>query len=221
MSDWSAANLTPVQLLQLLQVSADPVQTQVLNAMPAILRDQLLFPYTSGLAFVEGQRNSGGWSAVDAVYGRPPDSTEQILHPEKYLAHETPVAVEIPVDLAKRLGAGWRVDLQDTWGEFGLREWLSDAGGIAAEQANAAGQGWGGDRLVLVSNGSTMGVAIETVWDTTADAAEFATAARVSLSALDAETALVDAGSTNRVTIFIATNKATIGRLAGALGIAQ
>ena len=40
-----------------------------------------------------------------------PESTEQILHPEKYAADEGPVKVAMPVDLAARLGTGWTVPL--------------------------------------------------------------------------------------------------------------
>ncbi|AWB27374.1 Hvo_1808 family surface protein [Halococcoides cellulosivorans] len=41
-------------------------------------------PYSSGPAFVRHLRETEGWDAVDAVYDDPPDSTEQIIHPEAY-----------------------------------------------------------------------------------------------------------------------------------------
>jgi hypothetical protein len=218
MSDWAQAHFTPVQMLQLLQTSVDPAQNAVLASMPPLLRDQLLFPYTRGLAFVEGLRATGGWAVVDRAYARPPDSTEQIMHPENYIGQEAPTTIEIPGDLGARLGAGWRVDLQDTMGEFGLMEWLTRGGGVSDEVASVAASGWGGDRLVLVSNGSTFGVGVQTMWDSAADASEFAHAAATALQAMPGKMAIVDRGGP--VAFFVASDEATIGRLRTALGLA-
>ena len=74
--------------------------------MPAILRETLLYPYTTGAFFVQAAQMSGGWPAVDDFYDRMPESTEQILHPDKYAAGEAPVEVTLPKDLAKDLGNG-------------------------------------------------------------------------------------------------------------------
>ncbi len=41
-------------------------------------------PYADGFAFVQRQRTAGGWAAVDAALRRPPESTEQLLHADKY-----------------------------------------------------------------------------------------------------------------------------------------
>jgi hypothetical protein len=41
-------------------------------------------PYSDGPAFVRLVRNLGGWDAVNALYENPPESTEQIIHPERY-----------------------------------------------------------------------------------------------------------------------------------------
>ncbi|USZ67064.1 Hvo_1808 family surface protein [Halorussus salilacus] len=41
-------------------------------------------PYSDGPRFVQFVRNVGGWDAVDALYEDPPESTEQVIHPEKY-----------------------------------------------------------------------------------------------------------------------------------------
>jgi hypothetical protein len=207
-----------VQMLQLLQSSVDPKQNAVLASMPPILRDQLLFPYTRGLAFVEGVRATGGWAAVDMAYARPPDSTEQIMHPDKYVAHEAPTRIDIPADLAAGLGAGWRVDMQDTLGEFGLMEWLLRGGGVSDEVATAAAAGWGGDRLVLVSMGSKYGIAVQTTWDSTADAAEFAAAATTALRSM-ADRSILVGPADGRVAFFLASDDSTLGMLRGAFGL--
>jgi hypothetical protein len=220
MSDWAQTALTPLQLLQYLSRADITGQQAILAKMPAALKAQLLFPYTTGLTFVQGLQNKGGWDAVNQAFAAPPDSTEQVLHPEKYAAHEAPVAVSVPADLATRLGDGWTVDMQDTFGEFGLRTWLQTVGGFAPADAVTAADGWGGDRVVLVSHGTDFAIAIQTVWDTPADATAFAEAAATTRGKLSASSALIDPGMTNKVTVFVASNAAAIQRLAGALGLA-
>lgn len=219
MSDWAQQGLTPLQTLQLLQGSTNPAQAAVLASMPPFLKDDLLFPYTSGLAFVEGIQTSGGWPAVDAVYAKPPDSTEQILHSQKYLDHEEPIAVSFPADLASRLGSGWKVSLQDTFGEFLLREWLEIAGGVPASAASDAAAGWGGDRVALVEgpNGA-WGVAIVTQWDTKADADGFQSAATTAAAKLPHSD--VFRPSDTEVPVIVGSDDAIRAHLANVLGFA-
>ena len=52
-------------------------------------------PYSEGPPFVAHLRERGGWDAVDRAYERYPESTSQLIHPERYPDDE-PVAVEIP-----------------------------------------------------------------------------------------------------------------------------
>ncbi len=64
--------------------------------LPPFLTAQLLFPYTAGEQFVARLLavGGGGWDVVDAALRfRPPASTEQVLHPRKYLEVEQPVRV--------------------------------------------------------------------------------------------------------------------------------
>ena len=116
----------------------------------SVLRESLLFPYIQGLGFVQGLQGAGGWQAVDDAFGKPPASSEQILHPEKYASHEAPITVALPKDLAARLGAGWKVPLEDTFGEFQLGIWLRGNTAIGTAGANDAAAGWGGDRVAVV-----------------------------------------------------------------------
>jgi hypothetical protein len=219
MSQWSQAHLTLVETLQLLQDSADPAQNAILNAMPPLLRDELLLPYRSGLSFVASLWATGGWPSVDAAYARPPDSTEQLLHPEKYVAGEAPVQVDIPADVASRLGTGWKAALQDTLGEFVLREWLQVAGGMAETTASDAAAGWGGDRVVLVTGPSgRWGVGVVTTWDTTADADAFGTAAGTAAGKL-IHADVFRPGET-KVAVIVGSDDDIRGRLANVLGFA-
>src|SRR6185369_3555626 len=56
--------------------------------VPPILTDELLFPYTEGLDFILALNKSGGWDAINAAFKKPPTTSEQILHPDKYLSGE-------------------------------------------------------------------------------------------------------------------------------------
>ena len=213
MSQWAQQNLSPLQTLQLLQESADPAQTAILASMPPFLKDELLFPYTSGLTFIEGLWAKGGWPAVDAAYATPPDSTAQILHPEQYLAHQEPVPVTLAADIERRLGAGWSQTYADTLGEFGLREWLTIVGGLQPQAAADAATGWAGDRVaVLEGPGGSWGAVLVTRWTSATDAGAFHDAAATTVaSALPA--AVVAQPSSTTVTVLFASDVATLGRL--------
>ena len=223
MSIWAQQHLTQAQLLQVAGAT-DPASQAVLDRLPAILRETLLFPYTQGLNLSLGAFTSaGGYSGVDALFANPPDSTEQVLHPEKLNPREAPVPVSFPDDLAKRLGDGWCVPLQDTLGELQLRIMLGDAAGVDSATAQAAAAGWGGDRVALIDgpDGAT-GVVLDTRWDTDADAGEYAAALAGIVPKLQAlgRSASILTPEPNRVVLVTASSDDTMGRLANVLGLA-
>jgi hypothetical protein len=224
MTLWQIDNLSQAELIQLLGESLDPAVTGPLERMPAVLRESLMFSYTGGLTFTQGLHSSGGWAAVDAAFAKPPASTEQILHPEKYDNGEAPTIVDLPDDLGARMGAGWSVGLEDTLGEFQLKLWLANAaGGVATDQANAtkAAAGWAGDRVaVLDGPGGATAVVIRSEWDTASDAAEFAAQAELVVPSLSgAGDVLAAAGGTN-VTVVLAPSVDLVSRLKNILAAA-
>jgi hypothetical protein len=102
------------------------------------------------------------------------------------------------------MGDGWTVALEDTWGEFQTRVWLTESG-IPAEEATAAAAGWGGDRLVVMDGpDDAWAVALQTTWDTEAEAVEFRDAAEAAVATLDNEAAVV--GTASDVTILIGSD---------------
>lgn len=203
---WMTSELTAADLGQILADASDPAALAALGRAPAFLRETSFFPYQDGLAFVQRLMATGGEAAVNAAFGAPPDSTEQILHPEKYLTREVPVVVTLPGDLAGRLGSGWTVAAQDTIGELMLRIWL-EQGGVSATIATDAAAGWGGDRLVLLEGPAGADVlAIETTWDSPADAAAFATAAASALTGLHLGGQVVHTPGSSRVSLAIGAN---------------
>ena len=150
---------------------------------PPALTVWLIFPYLQGPTFVHAVRDAGGWAAVDAAYADPPVSTEQVMHPEKYLERDEPVAVSLPE--ATALGEDWSEVDQDTLGELltavvlanlqpgqGFNEFMGTLD--LPTPASQAAAGWGGDRYALWENGEQEVLVWRSVWDTEEDARAFA-----------------------------------------------
>jgi len=140
---------------------------------PRALRESLLFPYEEGSAWATQLYERGGWDMVSQAFTKLPQSSEQIIHADKYFAYEAPQKVILP-DLSSILGPAWKRIDYDVNGEWGcyliLDEFLNDA----AESKQAAA-GWGGDRYALYETGKSgeTFIAQLTAWDTPRDAREF------------------------------------------------
>jgi hypothetical protein len=157
--------------------------TDKIDRAPLAIRDSLIFPYRAGLGFVAALRHHQPWRAVDAAYARPPKSTEQVLHPEKYLADEAPVPVALAAPAAL---PGFTLTHATVWGELGFGLWLRSHG-VADASATEAAAGWGGDRAIVVARPGERTVAravgiARSEWDTEADAIEAAEAAGKALA---------------------------------------
>ena len=217
MTQWAAGNMSQSDLLEVVAAGSDPAVQAVMDRTPKILSDTLTFPYTSGFGFVTAAQTKGGWPGVDALYAKMPASTEQILHADKYAAGEAPIAVTLPSDLASRLGTGWSVPLQDTFGEYQLSIWLRENGVPAADVPPAAA-GWGGDRLAVMEGpDGAWAVVLDTRWDTEKDATEFADAAHTAVEASPYK-AEISTPTAKRVTILIASSDATLQSLDAIFG---
>jgi hypothetical protein len=104
-------------------------------------------------------------------------STEQILHPGRYLARDHPTTIVLG-----EAPPGYRVLLANTLGELGLSIVL--AGHIVEEKAQAAADGWDGDRILLLARGEEPPVLVwYTTFDSAEDAGEFREAAALMLGA--------------------------------------
>lgn len=130
------------------------------------------FPYWEGRRFADTLFQAGGWEAINHAYTNPPRSTEQVLHPERYLErHDAPTGVVVP-DLNLILGEGWTMLLQDTLGEFVVGLYLDET--LLEEMAWQAADGWDGDTFVVWEHEDGRRVLVwRTIWDSTAEAAEF------------------------------------------------
>jgi len=218
---WQIQHLSQAELGDIMASAGNDESLKVLLEMPPILRESLLFPYTLGLGFVQGMQASGGYDAVNAAFADPPASTEQILHPDKYFGHEGPVAVSLPKDLAARLGSGWKVGLEDAFGEFQMQVWLKQNTTVPAATAIDAAAGWGGDRVAVIDGpNGTWAVVLRTSWDTDRDATEFEKAAGPIASKLAAPAALLPGAGGREHWIVIGSDRAVLQNLESVLGLA-
>ena len=145
---------------------------QGLDDVPPIIRETFDFPYVYGLEFVTLLQEEG-WPAVDAAFVDPPQSTEQVLHPEKYLSRDEPQLLALP-PLTDTLGTGWRLLEAETLGEFQTGLYLVQE--VDQETADRASKGWDGDQYAVYAREGTTVLAFATVWDSPADREEFVAA---------------------------------------------
>ena len=173
-------------------MGAMSVATEELDKAPRSVRESLLFPYQEGMNWTRALYKQGGWAEVSKAFTTLPQSTEQILHPDKYFAHEAPVKVLLP-DITSLLNSGskksevrsersasgfqaissWKRLASDVNGEWGFYLILDQFLKSPVESRRAAA-GWAGDRTSVYENqtGDVLYVSLST-WDTENDAREF------------------------------------------------
>ena len=75
---------------------ADDPKFPVFSKAPLYLRATMLFPYIEGEAFQQAVVAHDGQSAFVRVFTKPPVSTSQVLHPDRYFAGTKPAVPELP-----------------------------------------------------------------------------------------------------------------------------
>jgi len=193
-----AMGLPPDQLGELIAqmgkqlLSGSFGNTPQFDKAPAFVRETLMFPYLTGLLFVESVRRSAPWPKVDEIFKSPPESTEQVMHPEKYASKEHPVKITPGAGITA-LGARKEVR-RDVFGELVMKILFATAppppatptakkAGSGAtldvdvnQLAEKAAAGWGGDREVAYADPNVpdgpVTVIDYSVWDTEGDAKE-------------------------------------------------
>ena len=154
-------------------------QESALERAPRFIQMELQFPYIAGLSFVRAVREANGsWADVNAVYLDPPNSTEQILHPERYLDRDEPVLIDLdeaPIQAALP-GDGWEMFYASVVGEYRTRLWLEEHLEEGSPIPIPAAAGWDGDRLKgFMRDGHVVAVQVS-VWDSAAEAKQYAEA---------------------------------------------
>jgi hypothetical protein len=137
------------------QLRTQSAGASVFARAPLVIREDLTFPYVQGSEFLRWftQHHPG-----QQPYGANlPRSSEQILHPDRYDAHDEPISVRFAGDTVGMIH-------EDTFGEFEitlLRSALRKDPAVNTDQA----MGWGGDRLRVYSSPDGPALVWVTVWD--------------------------------------------------------
>ncbi len=147
------------------------------SALP-FQRERLVFPYQAGASFVAQMHRAGGFALVNRLYEQPPATTEQILHPERYLAGELAVPVQAPPT-----PNGWQLVQSGHVGELLVRAMLDVCN--RRTTTYLAASGWGGDAFTVVRRGEQGGLLFVSTWDSPRDAEEFERAMRATAACWD------------------------------------
>jgi hypothetical protein len=168
----------PIPLLSIFDMSnkSDDGRFPVLSGAPSAIRESLEFPYFYGAAFVQTVVHRNSWQKMTDVYTTElPESTEQIMHPEKYLERDHPVKIALP-DVSAQLGKDWHKHEVNVQGEFGYYLILGQY--LDKKRAQEAAAGWGGDQYVFYDRTDSKDsmIAQFSSWDKEKDAVEFLSA---------------------------------------------
>jgi hypothetical protein len=140
-------------LTEAIQAQAD------LADVPPYLQSELTFPYEDGLTFACDLYREGGWGALDRAYRDPPDSTLEIMFPDRFREGFVPFD---PRDPELRLKA-WRSTATLEMGAAPLL-WLFQAPGGDPDAALADPRGsveaWAGGEVHVWTNGQDTAVAM-------------------------------------------------------------
>ncbi len=139
---------------------------------PQVLSNAFVFPYTTGLEFAETLYIRNGWAGLNAAWNNIPQSTEQIIHPDRYFAGDAPITVTLP-PLTDTLGADWQQVEEAVFGEFFLREYLGQQ--LSPAEVDVAATGWGGDLFTLYwhEESDDFVLVLRNAWDSVGHANEF------------------------------------------------
>jgi hypothetical protein len=113
--------------------------------VPRIVLELIGFPYAIGPTFVDAVVQHGGIQALNRAYRHPPTSSEQLVAPDLYFAHNEPQKVAVPHADGPVLDHG---DL----GVIGLALMLEH--GLGQQGASGALFGWSGDQYVAWRTGA-------------------------------------------------------------------
>jgi hypothetical protein len=153
--------------------------------VPRAIRERFLLQYSAGYALVEALAAQGGSERVDAALRDPPLSSEQLLHPERYLdraRRDPPRFLELPEGGFFPDPACAEIH-RETLGELGIAVWLRERFGTDSDVQWAA-EGWGGDRLVVLECPAGRAFAWLLRFDREQDQREFETVARQAIRGL-------------------------------------
>ncbi len=142
---------------------------------PDVLVNSFIFPYTTGRDFAHTLFTRNGWAGLNDAWENLPQSTEQILHPDRYFAEDAPQIVTLP-PLTDTLGTDWTQIEAGVFGEFFLREYLIQR--LDERDVDAAATGWGGDQYAVYwrEGSNDLVMVLRAAWDSARDSDQFTAA---------------------------------------------
>jgi hypothetical protein len=154
-------------------------QFPIFDNAPLYLRRTLVFPYNRGMIFQNALFERDGQQAFAEPFRRPPLSTQQILHPEKYLADEKPSQPALP---EAHLPHGYKALVGGSMGELEHQILLEQSAG--KEQAAAIAPHWRGSVFELRENKKAARVVLlyAVEWDSEDAARQYFAAYREALA---------------------------------------
>lgn len=172
---WRYAGAQPgsAQAQALTDVIADVITPRWRLITDPLLDDLSQLSLRLGDTFVTDLYAQGGAAAVDAAVLRPPRSTAQLLHVERYLADDMP---QVLTPLQPQLERGWVLSATDTLGEALLRlallEWNN--GTLSVDEIAESVSHWSGDLLQVWSRPDGADAVVwKTVWNSSQSASDF------------------------------------------------
>jgi hypothetical protein len=121
------------------------------EGVPRLLRESFLRQYPLGYALVSELVQRGGVAALTAALADPPLTSEELIHPERYLerARRRPLALFPEATEGFAPEPGCAPVASTSYGELGLSVWLGE-GGLDRASAERVADGWDADRAWLL-----------------------------------------------------------------------
>jgi hypothetical protein len=154
-------------------------QFPVFDNAPLYLRTTLVFPYTKGMLFQNAVFERDGQASFAEVFRKPPLSTQQIIHPEKYFENVKPTEPDLP---DPKLPRGYKGLVGGTLGELEHSILLEQYAG--KEAASEIAPHWRGSTFELRENKKAGRVVLlyAAEWDSEASARDYFAAYRRGMS---------------------------------------
>jgi hypothetical protein len=154
-------------------------QYPVFDNAPLYLRLSLIFPYTKGMLFQNALFERDGQKGFTEVFLKPPVSTQQVLHPEKYFSGVKPTHPDLP---QPHLPKGYKSLVGGSLGELEHAIMLEQYSGKA--RAAELAPLWRGCAFDLVENKKAGRVVLlyAVEWDSEEAARQYFAAYRLQLS---------------------------------------
>ena len=151
-------------------MEVSPEQYPVFAKAPPYIREMLVFPYSDGMLFQNAVFHKLGQESFSEVFRHPPASTQQIIHPDRYLAHVLPQIPNLPEVPAAR---DFRRLTDGTLGELDYRILLTQYAGKVDGERMAAHLVGSSYELLEQKHANWTALAYASTWDSAESAAQF------------------------------------------------